>query len=75
MKRPVASILFLLFFGLLGTLLMSVTKPSQFLSSPISAITGTVSNLNNEMLEYVNPEKPAHDHSSIYYKHFYIPKR
>ena len=51
---------------------MSITKPSSFLSSSISAISGTVSNLNNELLEYVNPEKPTHDHSSVYYQRFFI---
>lgn len=53
---------------------MSLTKPNTFLSSSISAISGTVSNLNNEVLEYVNPEKPTHDHSSVYYKRFFISK-
>ena len=47
-------------------------KPSSFLTSPVSAISGTVSNLNNALLEYVNPEKPTHDHSSFYYQRFYI---
>ena len=53
---------------------MSTTKPSSFLSSSISTISGTVSNLNNELLEYVNPEKPTHDHSSVYYQRFFISK-
>ena len=53
---------------------MSITKPSSFLSTSISAISGTVSNLNHELLEYVNPEKPTHDHSSQYYKRFFISK-
>jgi len=53
---------------------MSTSKPGAFLSSSISALSGTVSNLNNELLEYVNPEKPTHDHSSVYYKRFYISK-
>lgn len=53
---------------------MTIAKPSAFLSSSISAISGTVSNLNNELLEYVNPEKPTHDHSSQYYKRFFISK-
>ena len=53
---------------------MSTSKPSFLLSSSISSISGTVSNLNNELLEYVNPEKPTHDHSSIYYKRFFISK-
>ena len=38
----------------------------------ISSLSGTVRNLHNETLEYVNPEKPTHDHSSIYYKRFYV---
>ena len=74
MRRPALSIVFILFFGLLGTLLMTVTKPSQFLSSSVSAVSGTVSNLQNELLEYVNPEKPTHDHSSQYYNRFFISK-
>lgn len=53
---------------------MSATKPSSLLSSSISAVSGTVSNLNNELLEYVNHEKPTHDHSSVYYKRFFISK-
>ena len=53
---------------------MSASKPSTFLSNSISALSGTVNNLNNELLEYVNPEKPTHDHSSVYYKRFYISK-
>ncbi|QWE08996.1 hypothetical protein [Polynucleobacter ibericus] len=51
---------------------MFTAKPSSFLSSSISAISGTVSNLNHELLEYVNPEKPTHDHSSVYYQRFFI---
>lgn len=47
-------------------------KPSSLLNSSVSSISGTVSNLNNELLEYVNPEKPTHDHSSVYYQRFYI---
>ena len=53
---------------------MSVIKPSTFLSTSIRSVSGTVSNLNNELLEYVNPEKPTHDHSSVYYKRFFISK-
>ena len=53
---------------------MTVSKPSTFLSSSLHALSGTVSNLNNELLEYVNPEKPTHDHSSVYYKRFFISK-
>lgn len=73
-KRPLASFIYILLFGLLGALLMSTSKPIAFLSSSISALSGTVSNLNTELLEYVNPEKPTHDHSSVYYKRFYISK-
>ena len=47
-------------------------KPSSFFSSSVNSISGTVSNLNNELLEYVNPEKPTHDHSSVYYQRFFI---
>ena len=53
---------------------MSMFKPSSFLSGSVSSISGTVSNLNNELLENVNPEKPTHDHSSVYYKRFFISK-
>ncbi|MBU3566531.1 hypothetical protein [Polynucleobacter sp. MWH-HuK1] len=53
---------------------MSINKPISLLSSSISSISGIVSNLNNELLEYVNPEKPTHDHSSVYYKRFFISK-
>lgn len=49
-------------------------KPNSFLTSSVSAISGTVSNLNNELLEYVNPEKPTHDHSSVYYQRFFVSK-
>ena len=77
MKRPIASVLFILFFGLLGALFMTVTKPNtsnSFFASSVGMLSGTVSNLNNELLEYVNPEKPTHDHSSQYYQRFYISK-
>ena len=74
MKRPLASFIYILLFSLLGVLLMTTSKPSSFLSGSISAISGTVSNLNNDLLEYVNPEKPTHDHSSVYYKRFFISK-
>lgn len=47
-------------------------KPSSFFTSSVSAVSGKVSNLNNALLEYVNPEKPTHDHSSVYYQRFYI---
>lgn len=49
-------------------------KSSTLLTSSVSSISGTVSNLNNELLEYVNPEKPTHDHSSVYYQRFFISK-
>jgi len=74
MRKPLTSLVYILIFGLLGVLLMSSTKSSSLLSSSISSISGTVSNLNNELLEYVNPEKPTHDHSSVYYKRFFISK-
>ena len=53
---------------------MSVTKPSRFLSASIHSISGTVTHLQTEVLEYVNPEKPTHDHSSVYYQRFFISK-
>jgi len=53
---------------------MSITKPSTLLLTSLHAISGTVSNLNHELLEYVNPEKPTHDDSPIYYKRFFISK-
>lgn len=74
MRKPLQSLLYILAISLLGTLLMSINKPSSLLSSSISSISGTVSNLNKELLEYVNHEKPTHDHSSVYYKRFYISK-
>lgn len=74
MKKPLYSLLFILSLSLLGVLLMTVSKPSTFLSTSLHTISGTVGNLNNELLEYVNPEKPTHDHSSIYYTRFYISK-
>ena len=74
MRKPLQSLLYILAIGLLGVLLMSINKPSSLLSSSISSISGIVSNLNNELLEYVNPEKPTHDHSSVYYKRFFISK-
>jgi hypothetical protein len=72
MRKTLQSLVYILIISLLGVLLMSTSKPSSLLSSSISSITGTVSNLNNELLEYVNPEKPTHDHSSVYYKRFFI---
>jgi hypothetical protein len=71
MKRPLTSFLLIISFTLLGALLMSL-KPSSFLTSSVSAISGKVSNLNNGLLEYVNPEKPTHDDSSVYYQRFFI---
>jgi len=71
MKRPLTSFLLIISFTLLGALLMSL-KPSSFLTSSVSAISGKVSNLNNGFLEYVNPEKPTHDDSSVYYQRFFI---
>lgn len=53
---------------------MSISKPSFLISNSISSISGTVSNINNKLLEYINPEKPTHDHSSVYCKRFYISK-
>jgi hypothetical protein len=67
MKRLTKSIL-MIACSLLGVL------PMSYLSKPVVAISGTVSNLSNELLEYVNPEKPTHDHSSVYYQRFYISK-
>ncbi len=74
MRKPLQSLLYILVISLLGVVLISINKPSSLLSSSISSISGTVSNLNNELLEYVNPEKPTHDHSSVYYKRFFISK-
>ena len=74
MRKPLQSLLYILVISLLGALLMSMSKPSSLLSSSVSSISGTVSNLNNELLEYTNPEKPTHDHSSVYYKRFFISK-
>ena len=74
MRKPLASIIYILVFSLLGALLMSTSKSRVFLSNSVSAISGTVSNLNHELLEYVNPEKPTHDHSSVYYQRFFISK-
>ena len=71
MKRLLQSFLLIFTLALLGVLLIML-KPSSILTSSVSTISGTVSNLNQELLEYVNPEKPTHDHSSVYYKRFYI---
>jgi hypothetical protein len=51
---------------------MKKLPSNSFLLGSISAISGTVSNLNHGLLEYVNPEKPTHDHSSVYYQRFFI---
>jgi hypothetical protein len=61
-----------MFFSLLGAPLMSISKPSNFLFSSVSAISGNVSNLHHKTLEYVNPEKSTNDHSSVYYQRFFI---
>ena len=53
---------------------MSTIKLSSLLNSSVSVISGTVSNLNSELLEYVNAEKPTHDHSSVYYQRFFVSK-
>ena len=53
---------------------MSFLKPNTYFAYPISTQSGIVSNLHNELLEYVNSEKPTHDHSSVYYQRFYISK-
>lgn len=71
MKRPLLSLLIILSLSLLGALLMTL-KPTTFFTSSVNVISGKVSNLQNELLEYVNPEKPTHDHSSVYYQRFYI---
>lgn len=71
MKHPLLSLLIILSLALLGALLMTL-KPATFFTSSVSVISGNVSNLQNELLEYVNPEKPTHDHSSVYYQRFYI---
>ncbi len=55
-------------------MLMSFLKPNTYFAYPISTQSGIVSNLHNELLEYVNSEKPTHDHSSVYYQRFYISK-
>jgi hypothetical protein len=72
-RSPFRLLSFLLIISLvlLGALLMSL-KTNSFLTSSVSSISGTVSKLNNELLEYVNPEKPTHDHSSVYYQRFYV---
>jgi len=54
--------------------MMATNKSNGFLSTSVSTISGTVSNLNHELLDYVNSEKPTHDHSSVYYKRFFVSK-
>ena len=49
-------------------------RASHFFTSKISFIKGVVSNLNSELLEYANPEKPTHDDSPIHFKRFYISR-
>ena len=71
MKRPLLSLLIILSLALLGAAQMTL-KPTTFFASSVSVISGNVSNLQNGLLEYVNPEKPTHDHSSVYYQRFYI---
>jgi len=70
-KHPLFSLLIILSLALLGAVLMTL-KPTTFFTSSVSVISGNVSNLQNELFEYVNPEKPTHDHSSVYYQRFYI---
>ena len=74
MKRPALSMIYILLLSLLGVLLMATNKSNGFLSTSVSTISGTVSNLDHELLEYVNTEKPTHDHSSVYYKRFFVSK-
>jgi hypothetical protein len=51
---------------------MAFAKPSTLLFRSLIAISGTVSNLQTELLEYVNPEKPSNDDASAYYQRFYV---
>ena len=53
---------------------MSFLKSKTYFSHPIHTQSGVVSNLHNELLEYVNSDKPTHDHSTAYYQRFYISK-
>ncbi|BDX22514.1 hypothetical protein TUM22923_18350 [Polynucleobacter sp. TUM22923] len=55
-------------------MLMSAVKPSQFPYASLVTLSGMVGKLDNSVLEYVNPEKPTHDHSSVYYKRFFVSK-
>jgi hypothetical protein len=70
-KHPQASFTLIASLAILGALYMSL-KSNSFLTSSVGTLSGTVNNLNNELLEYVNPEKPTHDHSSVYYQRFYV---
>jgi hypothetical protein len=71
-KRRLLSFV-LVFLMLLGALLMTL-KLSSFLTNSVSSISGIVGNLNHELLEYANPEKPTHDDSSFYFQRFFISK-
>lgn len=51
---------------------MAFTKPSTFLFNSLIAISGTVSNLQTELLEYINPEKPSNDDAAAYSQRFYV---
>lgn len=51
---------------------MAFAKPSIVLFNSLIAISGTVSNLQTELLEYVHPEKPNTEDTSAYYQRFYI---
>ena len=74
MNKALRSLLYIFIISIAGVLLMSTPISNTLLSSSITKISGTASNLNNELLEFVNPEKPTHDHSSVYYKRFYVSK-
>ncbi len=73
MKRNPFTLILIPIF-LIGGFFMTTLKPSMLLTKPIVSISGIVGDLNNSILEYTNTEKPTHDHSSIYYKRFYISK-
>lgn len=53
---------------------MSAPKPIRLLPLAVTSLSGVVTNLHKELLEYVNPEKPTHDHSSVYYQRFFVSK-
>lgn len=55
----------------LGVLLMSIIKPSSLLMKTLEYKSGEVSHLNEQMTEYVNPEKPNFDESSAYFTRIY----